>query len=504
MKTVTVFLLIAAALPAQKPLTNRDVIDLSHRLPISRIIDELNRNPSNFDVSPSGLIALHAAGLSTQVVDEMLAISARSRNQNSFGVLGASFPIDEAKGHTIRLIGWIRTDNATDGYAGLWLRVDSPQPGKLLAFDNSQTRTIDGESVPGNGEVRGATGTAPWTRYQIELPVAASAAHIAFGAIFTGIGSAWFDALSIEIDGIPWQNQPRFDFDFELPSLRGFGKNGEGYNIGFDSTTSWTGRQSLRMQSSNKSKADTNPAITNEDVLSMTRAGVPSHNIVTGIQYSPVHFDLSPTALTSLRAAGVDNSVIALMARSSGRAKYANSFGVATGTFPVKVAAGHTIHFGAWIRTENVENGYAAPWWRVDGPERGKPLAFENGQARLIDGQPDSVHGLMRGATGTSTWTRYEFDLPVAPEATNINFGVLFSGTGTVWVDALSILVDGVPYSDPKLFDFGFESQTPKGFYTGGLGYRVTLDNKVSYSGIQSLRMEFIGDGGAIQTAQKQ
>lgn len=503
MKTVTVFLLLAAALPAQKPLTNRDVISLSRRLPVSRVIDELDRNPSNFDVSPSGLIALHAAGLGTQVVDEMLALSARSRNQNSFGVLGGNFPVDEAKGHTIRLSGWIRTDNATDGYAGLWLRVDSPQRGKLLAFDNSQTRTIDGESVPGNGEVRGATGTTPWTHYQIEIPVAANAANIAFGTLFTGTGSAWFDALSIEIDGILWQTQ-KFDFDFELPALRGFGKNGEGYNIALDGTTSWTGRQSLKMQSSNQSKADSTSAITNDDVLSMTRAGVPAHNIITGIQYSPVRFDVSSAALTFLRGAGVDSAVIALMARSNGRAKYANSFGIATGTFPVKIAAGHTIHFSAWIRTENVENGYAAPWWRVDGPDKGKPLAFENGQARLIDGQPDSVHGLMRGATGTTAWTRYEFDLPVAPEATNINFGVLFSGTGTVWVDALSVLIDGMSYSDPKLFDFGFESPTPKGFYTGGTGYRVTLDNGVSYSGTQSLRMEFIGDGGAIQTAQKQ
>lgn len=235
----------------------------------------------------------------------------------------------------------------------------------------------------------------------------------------------------------------------------------------------------------------------------MSRAGVPARNIMTDIQYNPVHFDVSPAAVNTLRASGVDPNVIAVMTRSSGRAKYANSFGVATGTFPVKAAAGHTIRFGAWIRTENVANGYAAPWWRVDGPDKGKPLAFDNGQARLINSEPDATHGIVRGATGSTPWTHYEFQLPVAPEATNINFGIIFSGTGTVWVDAMSVLIDGAPYSDPKLFDFGFESPSPKGFYTGGLGYRVDLDNKISYSGIQSLRMEFIGDGGALNSSEK-
>ena len=502
MKAVTVLFLFAALLPAQKFLTNQDVIDMSRRMPADRIMDEFTRNGVHFDTSPSSLVALHNAGVSSQLIDEMLTVSARMRNQNNFGVIGGSFPVGEARGHTLRLSGWIRTENASDGYAGLWVRVDSPEQGKMLAFDNSQSRMVNNEPLPGNGEVRGATGTTGWTHYQIELPVVKEAASIAFGVLFTGLGSAWFDTLSVELDGVPWLNPQKFDFDFELPALRGFSPNGPGYSIGVDRSTSWTGSQSLRMQSSNNAKSDATP-LSNDDILSMTRAGVLARNIVTDIQYNPVHFDVSPAAVNSLRAAGVDSNVIALMTRTNTRAKYASSFGVATGTFPVKIAAGHTIRFGAWIRTEGVENGYASPWWRVDGPEKGKPLAFENGQARLIAGEPDAAHGIMRGATGTTGWTHYEFDLPVAPEATNINFGIIFSGTGTVWADALTVLVDGVPYSDPRLFDFGFESPTPKGFYTGGPGYRVTLDNKVSYSGTQSLRMEFIGDGAAQTTAQK-
>jgi hypothetical protein len=45
------------------------------------------------------------------------------------------------------------------------------------------------------------------------------------------------------------------------------------------------------------------------------------------------------------------------------------------------------------------------------------------------------------------------------------------------------------------------ESPTAKGFYTGGGGtgsaiYKVGIDDTVSYSGHQSLKMEYVGDAG--------
>ena len=86
--------------------------------------------------------------------------------------------------------------------------------------------------------------------------------------------------------------------------------------------------------------------------------------------------------------------------------------------------------------------------------------------------------------------------------ASNINFGVLFSGTGTAWVDSMKVELDGQPYSNPK-FDFDFESPMAKGFYAGCGGtadctdYKVGVDDTVSYSGHQSLKMQFIGDEAA-------
>jgi hypothetical protein len=71
--------------------------------------------------------------------------------------------------------------------AGLWWRVDGPSG--VLAFDNMQDR--------------GVKGTTDWTKFTIELPVDASVKNINFGALFPGDGTAWFDGLTIELDGKP-------------------------------------------------------------------------------------------------------------------------------------------------------------------------------------------------------------------------------------------------------------------------------------------------------------
>lgn len=152
-----------------------------------------------------------------------------------------------------------------------------------------------------------------------------------------------------------------------------------------------------------------------------------------------------------------------------------NAFGVANGNFPIAVAAGKKIRFSGYIKTEDVGGGYAGLWWRVDGKAGTAPLAFDNMQNR--------------GATGTSDWKRYVIELAVDPTATNISFGLIMPGSGTAWFDDLTIELDGQPYADPSLFDLGFESSSPIGFFTGGTGYTVRLDPDVAHGGKQSLRM---------------
>jgi erythromycin esterase-like protein len=150
------------------------------------------------------------------------------------------------------------------------------------------------------------------------------------------------------------------------------------------------------------------------------------------------------------------------------------AFGVATGTFPVNRAAGKKIRYSGYIKTEGVTRGFAGLWWRVDGPSG--VLAFDNMQSR--------------GVTGTTDWTKYTIELPVDASVKNINFGALLPGNGTAWFDGLTIELDGEPFTDASLMDLDFESASTLGFYTGGAGYRVTIDASVARSGKQSLRMQ--------------
>ena len=161
------------------------------------------------------------------------------------------------------------------------------------------------------------------------------------------------------------------------------------------------------------------------------------------------------------------------------------SFGVATFTFPLSAAKGKSVRFSGYIKTDKVTDGYAGLWWRVDGEREGKRvvLAFDN----MYD----------RGSRGTSEWKRLEINLPVAAEATNINFGALFTGKGTAWFDGLTLELDGVKYLDKTNFDLEFTGPAVKGTaYLGGDGYRVELDPQGMTRGGQSLRMSYVGQEG--------
>jgi hypothetical protein len=87
-------------------------------------------------------------------------------------------------------------------------------------------------------QTRGVSGTTDWKRYDIELPVAAEAININFGALLVGTGTAWFDGLSVELDGKPYLDPSAFDLDFESSIPKGFYTGGVGYSV------QWTRRYS--------------------------------------------------------------------------------------------------------------------------------------------------------------------------------------------------------------------------------------------------------------------
>ncbi|MGK6352221.1 S41 family peptidase [Parapedobacter sp. DT-150] len=96
----------------------------------------------------------------------------------AWGITIPSYP-----GKKITLSGYIKTENVTDGYAGLWMRID-PQ----IAFDNMQQR--------------GITGTSDWTKYEVILDMnAEKTEQIALGGLLVGKGKMWIDGLTVSVDG---------------------------------------------------------------------------------------------------------------------------------------------------------------------------------------------------------------------------------------------------------------------------------------------------------------
>lgn len=90
---------------------------------------------------------------------------------------------DNYPGKKITLSGFIRTENVTDGYAGLWMRIDPS-----IGFDNMSKS--------------GIKGTTGWTKYEITLDMNPQKTKgIVVGGLLVGKGKMWLDNLSVSIDG---------------------------------------------------------------------------------------------------------------------------------------------------------------------------------------------------------------------------------------------------------------------------------------------------------------
>jgi hypothetical protein len=135
---------------------------------------EAGERPTNFE-----MVTVHGGYSGRQ------AAMVRARGKPlGFGTLMQTATAEHFRGKRIRMSGWMRTENVSDGWAGLWLRVDD-KSGNSSAFDNMYERSIKG--------------TTPWTRYDIVLDVGADATIIAFGTLLTGQGAAFVDDFTFEV-----------------------------------------------------------------------------------------------------------------------------------------------------------------------------------------------------------------------------------------------------------------------------------------------------------------
>jgi hypothetical protein len=108
---------------------------------------------------------------------------------------------------------------------------------------------------------------------------------------------------------------------------------------------------------------------------------------------------------------------------------------------------GKRVRFSGFVKADRVQ-GWAGLWMRIDAGNL--TAAFDNMQGRPI--------------AGTSDWTAYSVVLDITQAATSINFGILLSGSGTVWISGVKFEVvdETVPATslitipnEPANLDFG-------------------------------------------------
>jgi hypothetical protein len=133
----------------------------------------------------------------------------------------------------VRYSGWICTRDVPAGaFAGLWMRADSAQR-RGTAFDNMNAQQVNG--------------TRAWQRYAIELDIPRGTTNINFGMLLSGKGSAWFDSLRIDIDGVPWRGAGGIDLTLEQADKpSGFGLfGGNVYKLGMQDSVTHDGARAL-------------------------------------------------------------------------------------------------------------------------------------------------------------------------------------------------------------------------------------------------------------------
>jgi C-terminal processing protease CtpA/Prc len=123
----------------------------------------------------------------------------------------------------------------------------------------------------------------------------------------------------------------------------------------------------------------------------------------------------------------------ALRLKSTGQPLEGDEFGVTSQHFPASFQ-GKMLKLTGYLKTDNVQDGYAGLWMRVDGPAG--TLAFDNMQKRPIK--------------GTTDWQQYTISLPLDEEAQTIYIGGLLPATGTMWLDDLTLTLDDKPLAEAK------------------------------------------------------
>ncbi|MGI6342324.1 MAG: S41 family peptidase [Bacteroidales bacterium] len=132
--------------------------------------------------------------------------------------------------------------------------------------------------------------------------------------------------------------------------------------------------------------------------------------------------------------------------------------------------AGKTIQLEGYMKTKNVEDGYAGLILRVDG--NGSLLAFDNMASQNV--------------TGTNDWKKYNISLDYPEQAVTIYIGGILVGKGEAWFDDFVLTIDGKNVQTLKEIKKKLlKSQLDKEFDNGSL---IQFSN-LSTKGIENLEL---------------
>ncbi len=150
----------------------------------------------SFETSSNSVPAVWSFGSSyyTYTVDTSTAVDGAQSLRidwltgppGQFGDTYVGVPAAPAIGKTFHLSGAIRTQGV-NGYASLFVQIVDAQF-NTVAFTDL--------------EPLAPAGTTPWQRYDVSVGVPAGAATVYFGTVFTGTGTAWFDDLRTDVNGV--------------------------------------------------------------------------------------------------------------------------------------------------------------------------------------------------------------------------------------------------------------------------------------------------------------
>lgn len=101
--------------------------------------------------------------------------------EEGFGTMMQEISPKDYLGKRVRFGAFVKSENV-ERWSGLWMRVDGQPNQKPLAFDNMQSRPIQG--------------TTGWKEYEVVLDVPSGATGIAFGILLDGGGSTWISGVT--------------------------------------------------------------------------------------------------------------------------------------------------------------------------------------------------------------------------------------------------------------------------------------------------------------------